>query len=47
MERHQAVSFKKRIRADLALLFVVVVWGTTFAIMKGIFNTITPFHSVK
>jgi len=44
MERHQAVSFKKRIRADLALLFVVVVWGTTFAIMKGIFNTITPFY---
>lgn len=44
MEEYGEVPFKKRIKADLALLFVVFVWGTTFAIMKGIFNIVTPFY---
>ncbi|ADL13281.1 DMT family transporter [Acetohalobium arabaticum] len=44
MEEYEEVSFKKRIKADLALLFVVFVWGTTFAIMKGVFDIVTPFY---
>ncbi|AGB40487.1 putative permease, DMT superfamily [Halobacteroides halobius DSM 5150] len=35
---------KRRLKADLALLMVVLIWGSTFAIMKGIFNTITPVY---
>lgn len=27
---------KQRFIADSALLFVVFIWGTTFAVMKGI-----------
>ncbi|TDX43685.1 DMT family transporter [Orenia marismortui] len=34
----------RRLKADLALLFVVVIWGSTFAIMKGVFEVITPFY---
>ncbi|PRX27213.1 drug/metabolite transporter (DMT)-like permease [Orenia metallireducens] len=34
----------RRIKADLSLLFVVIIWGSTFAFMKDIFNTITPFY---
>ncbi|SJZ86437.1 DMT family transporter [Selenihalanaerobacter shriftii] len=44
MRRYEEVSTKKRVKADLSLLFVVVVWGTTFAVMKDVFNTITPFY---
>lgn len=34
----------RQLKADLALLFVVFVWGTTFAIMKDVFTVITPFY---
>jgi len=34
----------RRVKADLSLLFVVVIWGSTFAFMKNIFNTVTPFY---
>ncbi|OCL26914.1 multidrug DMT transporter permease [Orenia metallireducens] len=34
----------RRVKADLSLLFVVIIWGSTFAFMKDIFNKITPFY---
>ncbi len=34
----------KRLKADLALLFVVIIWGSTFAVMKDAFNSITPSY---
>jgi len=34
----------RQLKADLALLFIVFIWGTTFAIMKDIFTVITPFY---
>jgi drug/metabolite transporter (DMT)-like permease len=44
MSNYENVPFEKRVKADLALLFVVFVWGTTFAIMKDAFNLVTPFY---
>ena len=34
----------QRLIADSALLFVVFIWGTTFAVMKGIFTTVSPLY---
>ncbi len=38
------VLLSRRVKADLALLFVTFIWGTTFAIMKGVFEIVTPFY---
>lgn len=44
MTEYEAVPLKKRIKADLTLLLVVFIWGTTFAIMKDVISIVTPFY---
>ncbi|MBM7622726.1 DMT family transporter [Sporohalobacter salinus] len=44
MTEYEEVPLKRRVKADLALLLVVFVWGTTFAIMKDVFSIVTPFY---
>ncbi|WP_027338905.1 DMT family transporter [Halonatronum saccharophilum] len=36
--------FNSKLRSDLALLFVVSIWGSTFALMKGAFDDVGPFY---
>ncbi len=40
MEKH------KRVFADIALLFVVVIWGTTFPLMKDALEGIQPLNFI-
>ncbi|MCI0331273.1 MAG: DMT family transporter [candidate division Zixibacteria bacterium] len=34
---------KKRLRADLILLFVTLIWGSTFTVVKGALSDASPF----
>ncbi|MGE5693324.1 MAG: DMT family transporter [Candidatus Zixiibacteriota bacterium] len=35
---------KKQLRADLILVFITLIWGSTFTVVKGALADITPFY---
>jgi len=37
----------KIIKADLSLLFIVIIWGTTFPLMKIALKNVNPFHFIS
>ncbi len=34
---------QKRIRADLVLVLITLIWGSTFTVVKGAMNDVSPF----
>ncbi len=35
---------KKQLRADLVLVFITFIWGSTFTVVKGALSDTTPFY---
>lgn len=38
---------KKMLKADLSLVFIVMIWGTTFPLMKIALNNVNPFYFIS
>src|SRR6056297_2166921 len=42
-----SINKAKVIKADLSLLFIVIIWGTTFPLMKIALENVSPFHFIS